>query len=332
MAMSQAIAAERVAEAAGPAVAEFQLGPHRLDLISHHTNTVFHLATARGHYVVRVHGAAGRTWDQVAGEVAWLDALAQETDIRVPSVQRTPSGEALVAMSIADGERTFPVTILERILGYPVPTEEKDARHFEELGRLTAKLHQHAQTWSPAKRREIDRPTYNANSVLNGGVTGPVATVLGPQTDLVNDTLSLLRERLAETEAKLGTAPDSFGLIHGDLSFGNVLFDAQGAVPVDFDDCGFGYFLHDFAVPLAGAYQEPGFDERYDAFLGGYRQVLPLAPDLLLHLPIFLGLRSAQLILDYAGPSPWPEGVLDQQRTRLGPALADSMQLSKWQR
>lgn len=330
--MPQAVAVERVTEAAERAVAAFQLGPHSLDLISHHTNTVFDLATAHGRYVVRVHRAAGRTRDQVAGEVAWLDALAQETDIRVPSVQRTPSGEAVVSTSIAGGDKDVPVTILERVPGQQVQTKDKKARHFEELGRLGAKLHQHAQAWSPAKKREIDRPTYDADSVLNGGVTGPVAAFLGPTADMVNETLSLLRERLAETEAKLGTAPDSFGLIHCDLSFGNVLFGEQGAVPVDFDDCGFGHYLHDFAVPLAGAYREPGFDERYDAFLGGYRQVLPLASDLLAHLPLFLGLRSAQLILDYAGPSPWPEGILDQHETRLQPALADSMQPSKWQR
>ena len=328
--MPQAVAVEQVTEAAERAVAAFRLGPHSLDLISHHTNTVFHLATAHGANVVRVHRAAGRTRDQVAGEVAWLDALAQETDVRVPSVQRTPSGEAVV--DVRCGERTFPVTILERVPGQQVQSKDKDARHFKELGRLSAKLHRHAQAWPPARKREIDRPTYNADSVLSGGVTGPVAAFLGPQADLVNETLSLLRERLAETEAKLDAAPDSFGLIHCDLSFGNVLFGEQGAVPVDFDDCGFGYYLHDFAVPLAGAYQEPGFDERYGAFLGGYRQVLPLAPDLVAHLPLFLGLRSAQLILDYAGPSPWPEGILDQHRTRLQPALADSMQPLKWQR
>ena len=323
-------AIRRVAEVAERAVAEFDFGPHRLELISHYTNTTFALTTERERYVVRVHRAKGRTRDQVAGEVAWLDALAQDTDIGIPGVQRTPSGDAVVSMSTPDGERMYPVTILERVSGKQVKT--KDKRHFQELGSLTAKLHRHAQAWRPAKEREVDRPTYNANSVLNRGVDGPVATTLGPRANAVNDALSVLREQLEEAEARLGVAPASFGLIHGDLSFGNVLFGEQGPVPIDFDDCGFGYFLHDFAVPLAGAYQQPGFEERYDAFLGGYRQVLALAPDLLLHLPVFLGLRSAQLILDYSGPSPWPEGILDQLRTRLQPALADSLRPSKWQR
>lgn len=312
------------------AVAEFDFGPPNLDLISHHTNTVLHLTTKHGFCVVRVHRAKSR--DQVAGEVAWLDALARDADIRVPSVQRTRSGEAIVSVPTPDGERTYPVTILDRVLGQQVQTKDKDTRHFEELGRLTAKLHRHARAWRPARKREIDRPEYNANSVLDRNVTGPVATRLGPSVDVVNEALSLLRERLKVTEAQLGMAPDSFGLIHCDLSFGNVLFSEQGAIPVDFDDCGFGYYLHDFAVPLAGAYQESGFEERYDAFLGGYRQVLALAPDLLVHLPIFLGLRSAQLILDYAGPSHWPEGILHQLETRLQPALNDSIWPSKWKR
>ena len=194
-------------------------------------------------------------------------------------------------------------------------------------------LHEHARAWRPARNREIDRPTYDAKNILDRTVAGPVAATLGPYADVVNDGLSLLSERLEETEeAMFRPSSDSFGLIHGDLSFGNVLFDERGAAPVDFDDCGFGCYLHDIAVPLAGAYQERAFEERFDAFLSGYRQVRALAPDLLVHLPVYLALRSAQLILDYAGPSPWPQGIRDQYETRLRPALIDGGRQSKWRR
>ena len=322
--MSRAL--RQVTKVAEQAVAEFDFGPPSLELISHNTNTVFRLTAERGLYAVRVHRAGGRVRDQVAGELAWLDALGRETDIGVPSVQRTRGGEPIVSVSAPDGERTYAVTVLEWILGRQAPT--KNAQHFKELGRLTAKLHRHAQAWQTAK---IDRPTYNAGTILDRKVSGPVAAALGAvRVGVVNDTLSLLRERLQAVEAQLGVGADSFGLIHGDLSFGNVLFGQHGAIPVDFDDCGFGYYLHDLAVPLAGAFQQSGFDEKYDAFVRGYRQIHALAPDLLVHLPVFLGLRSAQLILDYAGPNPWPEGILDQLLTRLQPALADSLSPSKW--
>ena len=142
--------------------------------------------------------------------------------------------------------------------------------------------------------------------------------------------MSTLRQRLEAVESELGFESGVFGLIRGDLSFGNVLFGDNGPVPIDFDDCGYGYYLHDLAVPLAGAWRKPGFEGRFEAFIAGYRQLLDLPGEMLRDLPVFLGLRSAQLIMDYIGQVPWRQGILDQFRTRLLPALEACDASSDW--
>ena len=320
---------ERITAAAGQAVAEFGFDSHDLELVSHYMNTTFRLTTSCGRYVVRVHRAAGRTAKEVAGEIAWLEALSLEADISVPGVRRTPRGEGIVLVTIPERERKLPVTILDWMSGRAV--RKKDSHHFEKLGRLTATLHRHARAWRPGAK--VDRPTYDSRNVFRRDVPVRIAETLGAaRAHPVIAALSTLQGRLETTQERLGTGTDVFGLIHGDLSFGNFLFNECEVIPIDFDDCGFGYFLHDLAVPLAGAFGEPGFQERYGAFVMGYRQILALPPDSLTHLPVFLGLRAAQLILDYAKSSPWPQGILDQLRSRLRPALEESLSPLKWAR
>lgn len=317
-----------IAEAAAGALAEFGFASRDLELVSHYVNTVFRLTTESGSYAVRVHRAPGRTAKEVAGELAWLDALARE-DIRVPHVRRTWDGQGIVLASVPEESLKLPVTVLGWMPGRSIGAE-KETHHFEKLGRMTAVLHRQARAWRP--RAKLERPRYDSRNVFRADVPARIAEALGiARAPAVITALSTLQARLQKAEEQLGTGADVFGFIHGDLSFGNVLFDKETAVPIDFDDCGFGYYLHDLAVPLAGAFgQRTGFGERYDAFVTGYRQILGLPGDLLAYVPVFLGLRSAQLIMAYAGQYLWPEGIAGQFRTWLRPALEASRRPHDW--
>lgn len=42
-----------------------------------------------------------------------------------------------------------------------------------------------------------------------------------------------------------------FGLIHADLRLANLLVDGELTRIIDFDDCGFGWYLHDLASALS---------------------------------------------------------------------------------
>lgn len=45
--------------------------------------------------------------------------------------------------------------------------------------------------------------------------------------------------------------PQSFGLIHADFHFGNLLWlKEKNFALIDFDDCGMGFFLYDLGIPL----------------------------------------------------------------------------------
>ena len=239
-----------IAEAAAGAVAEFGFVSRDLELVSHYVNTVFRLTTASGSYVVRVHRSVDRTAREVAGELAWLDALARAEGIRVPRVRRTRDGQAIVLVSVPEDSRKLPMTVLGWMPGRSIGAE-KETHHFVKLGRMTAALHKQARAWRP--RAKLERPRYDSRNVFQADVPARITDALGAaRATPVNAALSTLQARLQNAEKQLGTGADAFGFIHGDLSFGNVLFDKEIAVPIDFDDCGFGYYLHDLAVPLGG--------------------------------------------------------------------------------
>jgi Ser/Thr protein kinase RdoA (MazF antagonist) len=47
---------------------------------------------------------------------------------------------------------------------------------------------------------------------------------------------------IKDLESRLGRASGVYGSLHSDSSFRNMLFDRVKAKPIDFDDCGYGYY------------------------------------------------------------------------------------------
>lgn len=139
--------------------------------------------------------------------MAWLDALACEDDIRVPGVRRTPAGETIVQVTTPQDGRTFPVTVVDWLPGNLIGAQ-KGTQHFEELGRMTAVLHRHARTWRlPAG---LDRPTYEAHSVLRETVPARIAMAVGAVSGkVVNEALGLLGRQLQEAQEALGAGTES---------------------------------------------------------------------------------------------------------------------------
>jgi Ser/Thr protein kinase RdoA (MazF antagonist) len=172
--------------------------------------------------------------------------------------------------------------------------------HFRALGRLMARLHQHAAHWQPPPtftRRHWDwEGLFGDNAGFNLSAKEVWALLPPPYDELFAAVAGRARQVLAE----LGKGSDVFGLIHADLSLGgdgNVLFSGGEARPIDFDDCGYGHWVYDLAVPLAhwhGSERWPGVR---DALLEGYLQVRPVPQAQLAHLDLFMAARHVSEIL-----------------------------------
>jgi Ser/Thr protein kinase RdoA (MazF antagonist) len=134
----------------------------------------------------------------------------------------------------------------------------------------------------------------HADPAVAESVTQTVTSVCSPEAGRVIAEAIL---RIWSSLSALGEGPDAFGLIHGDLHHRNVLFRKGGIGAIDFDDCGYGHWLYDLAVPLKVLQGHPAYSELRQGLLTGYRRRRPLPGDQEAHLETFMALRTVQDVL-----------------------------------
>ena len=238
---------------------------------------------------LRIHREGYHTREAIASELAWAMALREAgivpTPVPLPGVDgaliQEAEGRFLVLFAWEPGAEP---SIGDPLLG-----------PFETLGAVTARMHRHAGTW---RRPEgFTRPTWDFETSL--GETAPHwgrwrdGMGIDPgKADLFARTVALIGDRLAA----YGKAPDRFGLIHCDLRLANLLIDESVVKVIDFDDCGFGWFMYDAATPVSFFEHEPQVRGLIDAWVRGYRSEAPLPDAEAVEIPTFVMLRRLLLV------------------------------------
>ena len=170
------------------------------------------------------------------------------------------------------------------------PDENSDLKNsFGMLGEITAKLHRHTQNWPLAK--EFTRKVWNFETTLGEiAYWGDWRESIGLDTDgklLLQRCSDLLQRRLEQ----IGEGSECFGLIHADLRLANLLIDNDNLTVIDFDDCGFSWYLYDFAAAITFIETSPNLPLLQSSWVEGYRRVSPLSQDEVDWLPTFIMLR-----------------------------------------
>ena len=76
-----------------------------------------------------------------------------------------------------------------------------------------------------------------------------------------------------------------------------MLFGNGSVGVIDFDDCGWGFFLYDLAVPLSEVTLRPAYPAMRDALLEAYARRRPLPDDAATHVDAFIVLRGLQILV-----------------------------------
>jgi Ser/Thr protein kinase RdoA (MazF antagonist) len=118
----------------------------------------------------------------------------------------------------------------------------------------------------------------------------------GQQVWLVTATPYELAATIARRLEAYGQGPERFGLVHADIRLANLLVDGSEVRVIDFDDCGFSWFMYDFATTVSFMEDHPRVPELRDAWLAGYREVAPLDPEDEAELETFVMLRRLLLV------------------------------------
>lgn len=234
--------------------------------------------------ILRQHRQGYHSPQEVRSELAWLAALQGQADVRVVR----PKGGTDVHFA---GDQM--VVGFHPITGQE-PRPGDDLRPlFGQLGVITARLHRHARGWPrPAgfARKRWDCDTILGPAAHWGqwpaapGLTGQGQQVIAQAARTVTNWL-----------ADYGTGPNRMGLIHGDLRLANLLMDATGLWVIDFDDCGFGWWMYDFAAAVSFMETDPRVPELAAIWEDGYASVTPLSAQDIAALPVLVLLRRILL-------------------------------------
>ncbi len=168
--------------------------------------------------------------------------------------------------------------------------------HLAAMGQLIARLHNHAARWQPPP--DFTRRHWDWDGLF-GDDTGfnlcGQAWALLPRP--CHDAFRIVANQVRGVTRQLGQEADAYGLIHADLHMSNVLFHNGEARAIDFDDCGFGYWVYDLAAVLHEYLDYENWPAFRDALLDGYMRVRPLPEAQLKHLDALVAARIVALTL-----------------------------------
>lgn len=242
--------------------------------------------------ILRVHRVDYHDRKSIESELDWLTALREEAEVSTPRLIPSTDGDRVVTVE-ADGRPRHAV-LFEVVPGIEPDEVALDAASFETLGTITARMHRHSRSWQ--RPADFTRFSWDWQHSLGDeprwgrwqdgiGVGPEETTALGAAADLIQEKLRTY-----------GNGPDRFGLVHADLRVANLLVDGEQVNVIDFDDCGFSWFMYDFGTAVSFIEHDPRFPRWREAWLRGYRSVADLGEEHEQMLETFVMLRRLLLV------------------------------------
>lgn len=301
------------------ALGSFPVNPVRLRLIGGFTNVIFRVDTATGPYALRVDLHQDHSDADVENELAWLAALATETDLDVCRFVPARSGERYVYAEAAGVPGARRCTLFEWIPGRPLDDSLTPAG-YHQLGRLSAGLHLHGATFDPPHPPLTwDRVFYWPEEV------DPVVIFNPELAHHFEDGRRQILDRAITAAETAFTRLDPTGaqLIHGDLHPWNVHRYRSRLIAFDFEDVTWGHPVQDVATTLFYERNHPTYNELRVAFEEGYRTVAPWPVSYEGELEHFMAARSLMFVNYVANLRDDPSDFYATVFPRLGRFLAD---------
>ena len=277
------------------ALAHWDLAGARIEPVNVGENVTFRVDKDGRAYVLRIHRSWYHTLDELNSELIWTGAL-RGAGLDVPEALFTADGRGYVTLPLPGSDETRNVGVLRWVegdlLGEVIANGSDEATlrgHFEQLGRIAARIHNQSSGWAPPQ-------DFRRHSFDVGGLVGETA-FWGPFWDLPQfepDQRAVIAEArrvIRDALTRYGTSADTYSLIHADLHPYNLVVGERGLHVIDFDDSGFGWHQYELAVALYSYLGHPQFPAIEHALIEGYRAERPLADSALALLPLFFLVR-----------------------------------------
>ena len=243
--------------------------------------------------VLRVHRLGYSSAEEIRSELEWINALRRDGVIETAAPVPGGNGELVHTLVSPSGLAPRHAVAFERLPGREPEAGADAPRWFERLGELTARMHAHSKSWTLPSgfcRKRWDMQTMVGDNGHWGSWRDAIG-LEGPGMAALEQALSLIERRLD----RFGVSAERFGLVHADLRLANLLADGAHLRIIDFDDCGFSWFMYDFATAVSFIEHEAMVPELLRAWDLGYRKAAPLSAEERAEIPTFVVLRRILL-------------------------------------
>ena len=244
--------------------------------------------------ILRLHREDYHTETAIACEHAWSQSLNEVGGVKTPDILPGRNGSTIQsATSTALGQKRY-LAMFEFVEGSEPDQQDDLTGGFEELGEIAAKTHLHSIDWQrpdPFERLVWDLDTvFGKEATWGNWRDGPN---IGQQT---REVLEQVEATVIERLTRYGRGTDRFGLIHADMRLANLLITKGETRLIDFDDCGLGWLMYDFAAGISFMEDDPRIPELKQAWVQGYRSVRPLSEEDEVEIPTFVMMRRLALL------------------------------------
>lgn len=252
-------------------------------------NVVIQVTTVSGkHYALRIRRSSGASSELVESEFILLRDFREMSASAVPAP--VPARDGGLTCDVEIDGRTHTCAVFDWVSGDHIAKENVSVENMMAMARSVASFHTFTRTYQPPGG--FVRPVYDVTWFFGEQSWSRNNDFVGR---LSSGDAAHLREIDARVRSQLAAYPAgsaTFGLIHYDLHVGNFLFDESRATMIDFDECGFGYYLFDLAHILFDFVGDARFTEFRDVALETYTSAASVRLPARGELKLFLELQG----------------------------------------
>ncbi|WP_294379114.1 phosphotransferase enzyme family protein [uncultured Clostridium sp.] len=271
---------------------------HKPELIVLSENATYMIKekiTGKKDGVLRISKPGYHTLEELQSELQWLQQINDYTPLQVANPIKGINGEYIQIVKGDDGDNYYCI-VCEYLTGKAPDEGNIDAmkKQFKYLGETTAYLHRQTEIWNGTKH--LNRIEMNYDNMIGKyhiwGRWQDYPEMTAEAESLFTKVAAIIKKRLQ----RYGKNENNYGLIHGDLRLANLLIDGEQIKVIDFDDCSFGWHLSDLASALTFMEEKPFVADLINAWLYGYRSVLPFTDTDFEEIDTFIMLRRLQIM------------------------------------
>src|SRR5262245_22668006 len=286
----------RLSRLAHKAIGLYELSPRSTaTMINLSENATYRIddPNSGGTTVLRIHRVGYHSYAAINSELQWMAALRRDAGLETP--EAIPARDGTVIQMLVSRELKDPRhAVMSKFMTGREPPEEELLAPFERLGEVSARMHQHAKTWQLPPG--FTRHTWDYETALGGRPTwGRWQHGMG-MTPKREKLLGRMSEAIRRRLERYGRPRECFGLTHADIRLANLLVEGERTKVIDFDDCGFSWYLYDLGTALSFIEHRPDVPELVDSWLRGYHKVAALSPEERDEIPTFIMFRRLLLV------------------------------------